>query len=753
MLYSAHPQSEPTAPMHIRRLLPGLLAAMVLIPGGSPAQAQTTGSHSVARLWNEALLQSIREDFARPTVHARNLFHASILMWDTWSAYDATSEPYLLGNERHGFTCSFSGVPDPGGVNAAREKAMSYAVYRLLRHRFEQSPGMEAAFARYDILMNELGYDRTFVDQDYTSGDPAALGNYVADCMIRYGREDGANEQELYSNRHYRPVNPPMAPPLPGNPHILDMNRWQPLSFDVFIDQAGQEIPLGTPEFLGPEWGQVHPFSLTPDDLTIYERDGFEYWVYHDPGPPPVLDVPDGGGLSDEYKWSHSLVSIWSSMLDPADGVMWDISPAVIGNIDLRDHPTDFVGHRQFYDTFNGGDISRGRRLNPFTGEPYWAQIVPRADYARVLAEFWADGPDSETPPGHWFTILNYVSDHPALEKRFRGQGPILDDLEWDVKAYFVLGGTMHDAAITAWGAKGWYDYIRPISAIRGMAEFGQSTDPDLPRYHPAGIPLVPGYIELVGDTDPLVGSNFENLHKIKLMAWRGPAFVFNPETDVGGVGWILADDWWPYQRPSFVTPPFAGYVSGHSTFSRAAAEAMTRLTGDEYFPGGMGEFHAPKNEFLVFEDGPSVDVVLQWATYQDASDQTSLSRIWGGIHPPADDIPGRRMGYDVGIEAFQFAERFISGLATDVVSEDLPVVSPDPTVYPNPLRAGNHFTVDAPAASRAVLVDLLGRTVRQLELKSGRNVVDTHGLSSGVYYVRSLDHPQGKAASVILTR
>jgi len=56
------------------------------------------------------------------------------------------------------------------------------------------------------------------------------------------------------------------------------------------------------------------------------------------------------------------------------------------------------------------------------------------------------------------------------------------------------------------------------------------------------------------------------------------------------------------------------------------------------------------------------VDVVLQWATYQDASDQTSLSRIWGGIHPPADDIPGRLIGDMVGPEAFEFAVQYFTG-------------------------------------------------------------------------------------------
>ena len=58
--------------------------------------------------------------------------------------------------------------------------------------------------------------------------------------------------------------------------------------------------------------------------------------------------------------------------------------------------------------------------MNPKTGMPYESQIVPRGDYTRVLAEFWADGPDSETPPGHWFTILNYVNDSEFTVKKIR---------------------------------------------------------------------------------------------------------------------------------------------------------------------------------------------------------------------------------------------------------------------------------------------------------------------------------------------
>ena len=250
--------------------------------------------------------------------------------------------------------------------------------------------------------------------------------------------------------------------------------------------------------------------------------------------------------------------------------------------------------------------------------------------------------------------------------KQFQGEGPVLGDLEWDVKAYLALGSAMHDCAISAWGVKGWYDSSRPITAIRGMAELGQSSDPTLPNHHPGGLPLVPGAIELVEAGDPLAGVGGQHVGEVKLWAWKGSDAIGNVDTDFAGVGWILAKAWEPYQRPSFVSPNFAGYVSGHSTFSRAAAEVLTAFTGDAYFPGGMGTFMAPAGEFLVFEDGPSVDVELQWATYRDASDECSLSRIYGGIHPTFDDVPGRLMGIDIGLDAFDRAVSFFGGDATE---------------------------------------------------------------------------------------
>ena len=106
-----------------------------------------------------------------------------------------------------------------------------------------------------------------------------------------------------------------------------------------------------------------------------------------------------------------------------------------------------------------------------------------------------------------------------------------------------------------------------------------------------------------------------DHVGDIAIYAWGGNPE--DPETEYTGAKWILAEDWVPYQQSTFVTPPFAAYTSGHSTFSRAGAEVLTRFTGNSYFPGGLGVLDVPQNEFLEFEAGPTVDMQLQWATYR----------------------------------------------------------------------------------------------------------------------------------------
>lgn len=125
------------------------------------------------------------------------------------------------------------------------------------------------------------------------------------------------------------------------------------------------------------------------------------------------------------------------------------------------------------------------------------------------------------------------------------------------------MGGAMHDTAIAAWGAKGHSDYVRPITAIRYMAGKGQCSDKSKPNYHIEGLPLIPSHIELVSGKDTLAGASKEHVGKVKIHCWRGPECAINPDKDIAGVGWVLAENWWPYQRYSFATPPLQVMYQG----------------------------------------------------------------------------------------------------------------------------------------------------------------------------------------------
>jgi hypothetical protein len=621
-------------------------ALAVLLFGASPASAE-----SIAREWNEILLGAIRLDYPAPTVHSRNLFHLSAAMWDAWAAYDANAQGYFVDE-----------AATAADVEAARAKAMSFAAYRILKFRFVEpkcSPGT-AAFAatQFDGLMDELGYDESF---SATSGDvdPAAeLGNRVGAAVIAAGLADGSNEGGTppYGDPTYTALNPPMVVDLPGvlqptepgeaPPELPEPNHWQPLSLDFLVLQNGIVVGAATQKFLGSAWGNVAPFATlraTPED------------VYEDQGDPPALGCDSAPPCALDTKIKDEVVDLVrkSSQIDPDDGALLDISPASYGNNPLASNE------------------GTGYPANPFTGLPYTANVVPRADFARALAEYWADGPQSETPPGHWNTIANSVSDSPLLVKQIAGEGSVVGDLEWDVKLYFALNGAVYDAAISAWDHKRKYDTSRPITLIRYMGDKGQSTDTGAASYHPDGLPLVPGLIEEVTAESSAAGERHEfvlrqigtepplfepAIGEIAIYAWGGqPA---QPESEYAGARWMRAIEWLPYMKNTFVTPPFAGYISGHSTFSRSAAEVLTLFTGDAFFPGGLGTFTTPQNT-LDIELGPTQDIELQWARYYDAADQAGIARLLSGIHIRADDFGGRTAGSAIGIAAYQRAQEY----------------------------------------------------------------------------------------------
>lgn len=585
----------------------------------SSTSTSTTTSTSlppptVARRWNQAALDAIRLDTPRPAVHARNLFHLAAAMWDAWAAYDQTNTAVAYVRQER----VTSATPE-----ADRAQAISFAAYGVLKSRYAMAAGGQTSLARFGALMDQLGYDKNFTSTD--GATPAACGNRVATAVLTFGRNDGSNQPGDYDDPTYNPLNLPMIIELAGGAPA-NANRWQPLALDFFVTQNGIPQPIAIQKAITMHWGTVRPFV-------------FQIASSMPPAPPQI-----GGVGDDAYRWAFADVIARAATLDPDDGAYLDISPATRGNNPL------------------GTNDGTGYATNPATGRPYVPNVVPRGDFTRVLAEFWADGPQSETPAGHWNVVANYVSDRIA-EKRFEATGPVLSDLEWDVKLYFALNAALHDAAVGSWGAKRNYDSVRPISAIRYMASLGQSSDSSQPSYNALGLPLVPGLIELISALTTNPGRRHEHLHgfegELALYVW--PGAPDDPGTQHSGAQWIRATRWVPYQRDSFVTPAFPGYTSAHSGFARAAAEILARFTGSRFFPGGLGEFVAEENAFLGLEQGPSRRTVLQWATYYDAADDAGTSTLYGGIQPYFSDFAGRNMGSRIGQEVFLAAKQYIA--------------------------------------------------------------------------------------------
>jgi hypothetical protein len=233
-------------------------------------------------------------------------------------------------------------------------------------------------------------------------------------------------------------------------------------------------------------------------------------------------------------------------------------------------------------------------------------------DQQKMIAEYWSDGPNSEQPPGHWALFAQYVSER---------DHHTLDD---DVKMFFVLSNAMFDAGIAAWDAKRAYDSVRPVTAI-----------PFLFR----------------GKT---------------IRSWGGPG---KGTVEMDGAKWI------PYQPATFPTPPFPDYVSGHSTYSAAAARILELWTGSDRFGHSLT---LPAGSSKI-EPGvtPSHPVTLTWKTFTDAANEAGMSRRYGGIHFAAADLAGRLLGRLVAFESWQKAQSYFGEL-TEVKELSVPVDKTD---------------------------------------------------------------------------
>ena len=135
-----------------------------------------------------------------------------------------------------------------------------------------------------------------------------------------------------------------------------------------------------------------------------------------------------------------------------------------------------------------------------------------------------------------------------------------------------------------------------------------------------------------------------------RVLAWGGPG---RPIEEIAG------EKWTPYNPGSNLSPAFPGYISGHSTFSRASATVLRLFTGSDYF--GFSTLIPPN--FGRVEPGiPAVPTIIRFRSFSDAAREAGQSRLIGGIHFADDNLVGQRTGRVIGRQALAKAQRYFDG-------------------------------------------------------------------------------------------
>lgn len=424
-------------------------------------------------------------------------------------------------------------------------------------------------------MARALAIAHTCIYDAWAAYDNEAAGTRLGGSLRRPAKERTlANTNQAISFAAYRAA----VDLLPGSASSV----FDPLMLSLGYDPADRSTDTSTPKGIGNVAAQAV--------LDLHHRDGAnqlgdepggvagvpysDYTGYVAANEPMGIRVPfDPATVRDPSAWQP---------LRSVDGTGTLVTPGFVGA--QWQHVTTFA--------VPPGSLRSSTGPARYGSPDYLAQAQALLDLSagltdeqKMIAEYWADGPRSELPPGHWNLFAQYVSrrDH---------HGDHEHGLERDVKLFFALTNAVSDAGCCAWDNKRVFNSVRPITAIRTL--FGGQM----------------------------------------VRAWAGP---------YQGKKLIDGATWFPYQSTTFPTPPFPEYSSGHSSFSAAGAEILKRFTRADRFGASVT---LPAGSSRV-EPGavPSSDVTLSWSTFSDAADQAGISRRYGGIHFEQGDLDARATG------------------------------------------------------------------------------------------------------------
>ena len=493
--------------------------------------------------WNEAALEEIRSGIPRvmgPPMAARALAIAHTCMYDAWAAYDDKAVGTRLGDALR--------RPPRERSRANKAVAISIAAHRCLDNLFAQPnvfpgvPDVAAAVAAVHARLDDALAAALTKYAPHTDEDEFAAAVVVGETAAQA---------------------------------VVDFRARDG------ANQYGDEP--GTP----------------PGVTTAYS----DYTGYHPVNPPMAYCQPPM--TVDQCYGTRPLVIIdplvWQPLIGPSGALQQFVGPYF-----ERVTPFALRSSNQFdhLPSADSPDVQKNAVLYRENVDQIIAFSASLDDDRKLIVEYWADGPSSELPPGHWGLLAQYVS------QRDRNT---VDD---DAKMFFAMHNASFDAGIVAWHFKRLYDGVRPITAVRYLMR-GQT-----------------------------------------IVAWGGPG---------QGIKEIPGETWSPYNPGSNLTPAFPGYISGHSTFSGASAEVLRQFTGSDRFdfstiiPKGFGRVEDPATHPI-----PPVDTRISFATFTEAAEQAAFSRILGGIHFMDDNTTGLFLGRLIGRRAWEKAVTYFEGTACD---------------------------------------------------------------------------------------
>jgi membrane-associated phospholipid phosphatase len=349
---------------------------------------------------------------------------------------------------------------------------------------------------------------------------------------------------------------------------LMDYFPFQQAMLERELAESLAEVPDGLSEDLGMALGT----SVADQFLIQQQDDGSEAIVAHEPDTTPGTWRPTPGS------YYGAALPQWPAV----------VPFALIDGTQFRPEGPPELDSAQYAAEYN-----QVKDLGSKTS------TTRTADQTEI-AFFWADGPGTYTPPGHW----NQIAGEAAIQSNH--------SLIENARLFALLNLSLADSGIAAWDAKYTYNSWRPITAIQ-QGEFDGNS-----------------------------------------------ATTGNP-------------NW----KPLIATPLFPAYVSGHSTFSAAAATVLAQSFGDQ-FNFATSTFGLP-------------GVERNYTSFWQAADEAGMSRIYGGIHFMADNVDGTILGRDVAgyvldnfLKPVNASSQLQAGLAHDTApagSENRDKITADPTI------------------------------------------------------------------------